>query len=185
MNALATSIDSQKAFGVSPRSLEVQLMYEDTERGLRAKGALDCVLARLKTPVEFSVNLWRFDLLQDPALSHLAAIASAEPDLVVLSARSCEVLPMSVRSWLEGWFTRSCGEPRALVISLDADVEAALSASPTLAALRARAALSGVELLLHYSGAERLERGSAVTIGGARLRARGDGVLGLEVASRV
>jgi hypothetical protein len=180
MNAFATTSSFKKTLAESRQALEVQLMYEDTERGLRAKWALDCVLGRLDAPVDFSVNLWRFDLLRDPALRHLSAIASAEPDLVVLSTRSCEVLPASVQSWLEGWFARSGGNPRALVISLDADARGSVAASPTLAALRARASLAQVELLLHFAGETRVERGLVYTGSGMRFDLSGEGVLGFQ-----
>jgi hypothetical protein len=60
-------------------------------------------------------DLWRFDLMDLPAVREEASVSAATANLVVLVARGDAELPPSIKSWLQNWATDSAGEDSALL----------------------------------------------------------------------
>lgn len=131
-------------------ALEVQVLYEDFQTGLRAKQAIDGIAIQLGVGTKFQMGLWRFDLLQEPALCAEVANAAVRADVVLLSAHGQHGLPEAVQRWLAGWLSRTSDEPPALVVLLDAAAQQTISAHHWLAALQLRVRPAGVELFPHF-----------------------------------
>lgn len=131
--------------------LDVLLMHEDLAAGLRAKRALDQVLARLKRKVEFRLHLWKFDLLNEPELQVQALKDARRSSIVVLAVHACAELPVTVRTWLRQWTQTRFKLPRALVVSLDSATTTRSSFNAVLHYARAMAGSAGADLFPHYS----------------------------------
>ncbi|MGO9201377.1 MAG: hypothetical protein ACLQM8_12710 [Limisphaerales bacterium] len=149
MNRLGTGTgDGNAAGGKLPR-LQVLAVYEDFATGLRARQTLDQTVLRLGAAVGVQLNLWRFDILCEPALREQVAKEAAAADIVVISMHGQGELPASVNLWLEEWSGRKGGKPCALVVSLDAAARDTARAAQTVEALGAVARLAGVDVFLH------------------------------------
>ncbi len=93
MNCVGTSADAGSAAGKEPLRLDVLAVYEDFATGLRARQTLDQTVQRLEADADVQVNLWRFDLLREPALRQQAAEEAAEADIVFVSMHGQSELP--------------------------------------------------------------------------------------------
>jgi hypothetical protein len=131
-------------------SLNMAILYEDRETGLRAKRTSDRLAARLPWERPTHVHLWRFDLLRQPALCTEVANAAVRADVVLLSAHGQHGLPEAVSTWLTGWLGRQSDAPPALVLLLDAAAEQTAPARQMLGWLQAAAAKAGVDLFFNF-----------------------------------
>lgn len=131
------------------RSFTVLLAYEDLRAGVRARQAFEHVASKLELEVDYKVDLWKFDLLRDPALREQAVIEAARADIVFLSAHGAGELPGVVSQWLEQWLDRRGGEPAALAVLMDTPGKGTAATRQRLEMLRARALAAGVEVFLH------------------------------------
>jgi hypothetical protein len=134
--------------GAATDSLSVLLVYEDLTTGLRARRAFEAAVQQPELEADFSVDLWRFDLLREPALLRMAANQASKADIVFLSAHGYGVLPAAVDLWLRQWLEQRGGEPSALVVLLDDVSGEDAAANQALRALRARAVAAGAEVFL-------------------------------------
>lgn len=133
-------------------SLDVLVVYDDLETGLKASQTLDRTMQRLETSVDMQVNFWRFDLFREPAF--LQQVASQKADIVFFSTHGRAKLPATVDSWFREWFGRQRGEPRALAVWLDDKAKDTPGATEMVEELSAAARLSGVDVFLHVAEAE-------------------------------
>jgi len=131
-------------------SLQVLVVYEDLETGLRARQALEQTVQRLEATVDVRVNLWRFDLFREPAF--LQHAAKEEADIVFFSTHAQAQLPAAVDSWFREWFARQGDEPRALAVLFDDPGKEMPTATDIMEALGGAARLAGVDVFLY--GAE-------------------------------
>jgi hypothetical protein len=154
--------DGKSARGEVGERLNVMLIYEDFTTGLRARQAFEQIGCELDLDADFSVDLWKFDLLRQPALLERAATVAAESDIVILSAHGRDELPGTADIWLEQWFDRRSGEPCALVVLLDKLAEDTLTPNQPFWALRTAALAAGVDVFFHASEALQTERPSAL-----------------------
>ena len=152
--------DGEVAVSRRMPQLDVLLVYEDFSAGLRARQALDRILRQLELEADFNVNLWRFDLLREPALLERAANEAAKAWLVFLSAHSQGELPGTVNLWFKQWLERRGGEPCALAVLLDTLAVDPAEASQRLQALRASALAAGVDVFVQAADAFQTERES-------------------------
>jgi len=153
MSSLDIEYHGEAVTGEATGRLDVLLVYEDFSTGLRARQAFDKVACQLKPDTDFKVDLWKFDLLREPALLEWAATEAAKADIVFLSAHGQDQLPKAAHSWLEQWFERRGGEPCALVVLLDKAPGDAAGAGQTWEALRAAALAAGVDVFHHSAEA--------------------------------
>lgn len=131
--------------------LDVQLLYEDTETGLRARRALGQVQEQLE--FKCHLKLWRFDLLREPGLRELVAHEMETADLLVISFHGPDSLRGSVGDELEKWINRRCSTPRALVLSQDLKTGSHAGTEELVERIRARAELRAIDIFHHFEPA--------------------------------
>ena len=127
-------------------SLNVLMVYEDLETGLRARQSLERTLHRLDASVDIQIDLWRFDLFDRPAFLKHATEQNA--DIVVFSTHGQAQLPVTVDLWLREWFMRQGDEPRALAVLLDNQAMDLPGTSRMVEVLSAAARRAGVDVFL-------------------------------------
>jgi hypothetical protein len=150
MNARTTSDSLEAARAQAAPALDVQIVYQDRDTGLRAKLAVERAVQQFAADAEFQVGLWRFDLLQEPGWRRMATQAATRADIVLISAHGWERLPEAVSQWIEEWITLKSDAPSALVVSLDGCAKGSRSASQILAELGRITRLAGAELISHF-----------------------------------
>ncbi len=143
----------QTAADDGPPQLNVLVVYEDLGTGLRARHTFDQAVGQLGLQADFHVNLWRFDLLREPALLERAADQAAQADIVFLSAHGPGGLPAAVTSWLKYWLARKGSGPRALAVSLDIGARDTAATKLMVETLRAATLPAGVDEFLHFGEA--------------------------------
>ena len=126
-------------FGQSSLRLDALLIYEDRSTGLRARRAFQHVLEQLGVEVDFTVELWRFELLSEPTVRNWVLNKTVEVDIIFVAAHGQRELPEAVLTLLKQWFTRKSDDPRALAVSLDSSVRETASTNQLLASLQAAA----------------------------------------------
>lgn len=144
------------------RRLDALLLYEDFSTGLRAQRLLEEVVNSMKVEVDSQAQLWRFELLHEPALLELAADKAAQADIVFLSTHGQNDVPAAVYAWFRRWLARKSSEPRALVVLLDPGSRNGAVADRMLEALRADAVPAGVEVFVQAAETPRAEWESAM-----------------------
>jgi hypothetical protein len=162
MNALKTGNRGGAPAREARPGLDVLLMYEDLSTGLRARRLLDEVVTSLNLEVDFQANLWRFDLLGEPALLELAADEAAKADIVFVSAHGQHDLPAAIHLWFKQWLARKGREPCALAVVLDPSTKEAPARNRILEALGAVGGPAGVEVFVHAAVAPESHWESAV-----------------------
>ena len=135
------------AGGGEALSLDVLVVYDDLETGLKASQTLDRTMQRLEATVDMQVNFWRFDLFREPAF--LQQAARQEADIVFFSTHGRAKLPATVDSWFREWFACQRDEPRALAVWLDDQAKDTAGATEMVEELSAAARLAGVDVFLH------------------------------------
>jgi hypothetical protein len=131
----------------SGSALNVMLLYEDAETGLRAKLSLAVVQERGLLETGFRTKLWRRDLLRTSGLCEQAAIEAAAADVIILSLHGHEGLPDEVTDWLSRWLAHKTDRPCALGVLLDAPLAAQGRVDPVANYLKRVAAVAGADLL--------------------------------------
>lgn len=131
--------------------LDVQLLYEDTETGLRARRAVARVQEQLD--VNCKLALWRFDLLREGALREIVGREMEAADLLVVSFHGANSLRGAVCDYLEKWMDRQRDTPRALVLSQDIQIAGHSGADELVDHLQARAELRAIDLFHHFEPA--------------------------------
>jgi hypothetical protein len=149
MRWLDTHSQGRTTAGAAMGRLNVLLIYEDLSTGLRARWAFEQTARQLEGEADFYVDLWKFDLLCEPALLQRAANDAAKADIVFLSAHGQGELPGTVNVWLKQWLERRGGEPCALAVLLDEGAGDNAAADQALQALQAMALAGGVQVFLN------------------------------------
>ena len=162
MRSLDTDNQGETTASGAMERLDVLLVYEDFSTGLQARKAFEQVARQLELEGDFNVDLWRLDLLREPALLERAANKAAKSDIVFLSAHGRGELPETINLWLTQWLERRGGKPCALVMLLDTLVGGSAAANLTLVGLRATALAAGVDVFLHAAEELPTERQSAL-----------------------
>jgi hypothetical protein len=91
----------------------VVIAYEDFETGKQAKRTYDFLVKNLGQGCEFSNQMWKFDVLGIPKLREMAVQDAIAADIIIVSSRGGNELPMKVRIWMESWVSQ---QPRALAL---------------------------------------------------------------------
>jgi hypothetical protein len=140
--------------------MDVAILYEDWGTGLRAKQTCEQVATTVPPEVNLSIDLWRFDLLEEETLRTQALNAALDSDLLFVSAHGHRALPTALSSWLRQWLVQKPNEPTGLVISLDATAKGSPTANQILADWAQLAQAAQVDVFLHFGHAPRRERPS-------------------------
>ena len=82
-------------------AFNVAVVYDSRRAATRAMNVIGGLLHQLGDDFEFHCNLWRFDVLELPEAREGAARAGAAADLLIISARCDNGLPLSVKAWLD------------------------------------------------------------------------------------
>jgi hypothetical protein len=162
MRSLPEADPQNPGFNEPPSSLSVLLLYQDAATALRGKYLVDHLAGDVNLAADFRLNLWRFDLLNLPALRQLDAEESLNSDIVVLSAKGQDELPASVCSWLELWFARNAPSPRALILLSEDRPRHALTTTESRYFLEASARHAGVEVFSSYADSDLSELDEAI-----------------------
>lgn len=133
--------------------MDVAILYEDWGTGVRAKHACDQLAEQVPSTVMFSLDLWRFDLLEEEALRTEALRATADSDLLIVSAHGQRGLPTALEAWLQDWLVQRLSGPTGLVFSLDATAKGSTAANQILADWAELAQAAQVDLFLHFGHA--------------------------------
>jgi hypothetical protein len=147
---LAAVTGRRSGLGERPQGLNVLMVYEDLETGVRARQALDEALHRLAADADVRVRMWRFDLLGEPASQQQAVNEASEGRIVFVSAHGSEELPAGVGSWFEQWLSSRSDKPCALVISIDVAAANTPTANQITHTLGTAARLAGMAVFLHF-----------------------------------
>lgn len=133
-------------------NLDVLVLYDDLQTGLRASQSLHRALHELEPPVDIRVNFLRADLFSDPAL--LPQLTARSADIVFVSTHAQARLPANLDSWLRDWFDRQTGKPRALAVLVDERSANSPGAARLLDDLSSAARMAGVDVFLPQIGPE-------------------------------
>jgi hypothetical protein len=127
-----------------PTLFNVVIVYEDFATGNRAKKGLDYVAEELGGNMEFRHSMWRLEVLQEPALSVMAAPALAEADLLIISLRGDSRLPAEIRELIDERLAQTANHDCALVAVFEAVTPS--TRSSIYACLAKLARLHGLDL---------------------------------------
>jgi hypothetical protein len=100
--------------------LNVVIAYEDFETGKQAKRTYDFLVENLSHGCEFSNQMWKFDVLGIPKLREMAVQDAVAADIIIVSSRGMNDLPVEVRLWIESWLNQ---QPHALALVALFDAE--------------------------------------------------------------
>ncbi len=112
--------DATSGFMDDTRRLDVIILYEDLVTGLRAKETIDRIARQLEMDAEFTINLWRFELLRSPGVRRRVVREARQASLILFSAHGREDLPAEVKQWIEEWREQQQSDYCAFVVLLDA-----------------------------------------------------------------
>jgi hypothetical protein len=79
----------------------VLIVYEDFETGKLAKRTYDILVEHLRHECQFSNQMWKFEVLKLPKLMEMAIRDAQTADVLLVSCRGGEPLPLQVTQWLE------------------------------------------------------------------------------------
>ncbi len=138
------ALDDEKMF------LHVMLAHEDLPTGLRAKQVLERMEVSLGVKPKFVVNLWKFNMLNDPELAARAIQEAVHADILFVSCHGGKDLATGFYNWLEQCAISRGDRPCALVVSLDSKQEHTIIARAILGRLQEFCVKSGMELFTHF-----------------------------------
>ena len=138
---------------IEAAALKIIVAHEDSLTGIRAVGLLNKLAAHLENhlglagcPLQVeSNNLWNFECLRDLDLRAEALSASADADIILISAGSQTQLPAWVKTWIEGVLGRTQRRPSAMVAMFNGRPEPSATSLRPAAYLRQLAELHGVD----------------------------------------
>ena len=97
----------------------VVLVHDDLRAAIRALRVLKRLVHDLAGHFAIRCSMWSFAVLDLPSARHMAIPASAAADLLIISARSDNDLPMSVQDWLARFPALKAPGSAALVCLLE------------------------------------------------------------------
>ncbi len=131
-------------------ALNVFLLYEDSETGLRAQRSLGGLQARETQTTPLRTKLWRSELFGAQLLRDQAVIEAAGADVIILSFHGQQALPGEVREWFSLWLERKGDRPYAIGLLLDAHLAAQTRENPVMAEVQTIAAAAGADFFCGF-----------------------------------
>lgn len=153
----------------STPEVNVMLLYEDAETGLRAKLSLAVVQEHGFLKTGFRTKLWRRDLLRAEWLREQAAKEAAAADVIIVSMHGEQDLPGEVTDWLTRWLEHKTDRPCALGVLLDGSA-ARCHTNPITRYLEGVAAEAGADLLWGFCETTRSGPNGFGNLGDKRMR---------------
>jgi hypothetical protein len=145
-----------------PPLLRLHVIFEDPSTGARATRLVESLAAHLKLEADFIVSSSGFgDIAEEPQGALPREPDADPPDILVLSAHGQAPLPLAVIFSIRRWLNSRSGEPRALVISLDAQAEQTSWADQVGGYLDIGSSRS-VEVFLHFGAFAEAQQGFSV-----------------------
>ncbi len=83
--------------------VRVTILYENLAAGKQAKRTYNYLVESLQGICEFTSQLWKFNLVEDPSLRSLIAQDAADADIVIVASQGENELPQAVREWFDLW----------------------------------------------------------------------------------
>lgn len=131
-------------------ALDVFLLYEDSETGLRAQRSLAGLQARDAQRTPLRAKLWRSELFGAQLLRDQAVIEAAGADVIILSFHGRQALPGEVREWLSLWLERKSDRPYAIGLLLDAHLADRTRENAVKAEVQTIAAAAGADFFCGF-----------------------------------
>jgi hypothetical protein len=131
--------------------VNVVVAYEDFYAGSRAKAVFDRIAGHLRSANFLKCEMWKFNVLEVPGLSRLAASEAARAHLIVVAAHEGRELLDAVQDWIRGRLVEKGEMPRALVAILNHDETVAGNRTPVATCLRKMAETAKVDFFCHAS----------------------------------
>ena len=97
----------------------VLAVYEDVLAREMAMSFCDHLVQRFWAKFGFEVNWWPFNLLENPRSATEAGEKALSADLIIIATHREGELPLSIKTWIEGWLTRRGDREGALVGLMD------------------------------------------------------------------
>jgi hypothetical protein len=106
-----------KATPATP-TIQLTALYEDLEAGLRVKRLLDRVESAVKRelPVQFKLEVWRFDWLGEASLRNMALSMARSSALVLVSTSTDHPPIVELERWIRAWTQNRDDQLSALVL---------------------------------------------------------------------
>lgn len=86
----------------SNSTFNVVIVYDAFVSGQRAVQTYHRLMLQHGDVADVNLKTWTFDLLKNSKLNHAAIEDAANAQIIILAA-DCEVLPVAVEKWLQGW----------------------------------------------------------------------------------
>jgi hypothetical protein len=133
------------------QALQVFVVHQDLNAGLRAKQTLDDIRRLLDFESSLHLHWWRIELLEDSGLRREAVDGATRADIVFLSLHGDRPLPASLCHWFEQWTLGRREEACVVVVSFDERHRFSDSARKVLEGLHTVAAAGGLEVTPHFA----------------------------------
>jgi hypothetical protein len=149
---------SEKGHRKSKQQFTVVIAYSDVETARRGKEVHDRLLQDLGDECSFKLHLWKFDVLNDPALRALATKDAIDANILIISTNNNRELPKAVRSWVSSSLKQKEDFPAALIALLEGEEKS--DASPVGKFLREQAEEHHLDFFSsnpHHSGARSIQ----------------------------
>jgi hypothetical protein len=106
-----------KATPATP-TIQLTALYEDLEAGLQVKRLLDRVESAVKRelPVQFKLEVWRFDWLGEASLRNMALSMARSSALVLVSTSTDHPPIVELERWIRAWTQNRDDQLSALVL---------------------------------------------------------------------
>jgi hypothetical protein len=101
------NVEAGSDSGFEADLVRVIILYENLESGKQARRTYDYLVESLQGVCVLSVQLWKFNLLEDPHLRLLALQDARQADIVIVASQGPVELPEGVRSWFDSWLKPS------------------------------------------------------------------------------
>ncbi len=128
---------------------DLVVAYEDIETRNRALHLYDHLAQQLLDDYDFQCSWWKFDHLSNATLRQQAADAAVEANMVILSIRAHEEIPLTHKLWLDDWVSRRHHRKAALVVMMAGASQPERAPAPLRAYLQNAARLAGMDFFTH------------------------------------
>jgi hypothetical protein len=123
----------------------VVIAYDRADSARHAMSLVDGLAARFGGTFRIRRDLWRFDILDLPAMQGEAATSAARANLLIIAADGDEDLPAPAKRWVRDWTAATVPGNAALAAALQTRAPHAQEPSTTLRFLREMAHQAGQE----------------------------------------
>jgi len=134
-------------FWRKPEVCSVVVLYEDVATRDAAVELCDTLTARFGAELEFEFTWWGFRYLAEEEIAKQAASAALAADLILVSVRKPEDLPLEVKAWFERWLSdREPAEGALVVLQTEKETPQQPGRDPYLQLVALRAKLDYLPL---------------------------------------